>query len=360
MPMTWTKRARTVLIAAALGWGPVFCASAGSGPAAAPANLRSYIPPTVSPEARAIFEKLLPIVEADHRNWKPPRTLADFDANYKKVLKRAQAGTDATLKRLGITPIYTHMNGVGVLETLPPNYKDDGTVLIRVHGGGFIQDSARSSAGSDAQMAMVTGKRILSVDYTVAPRGKWPLVTDQVIAVYKAVLAKGYAPQSIGMFGDSAGGDIVPASILKARDQGLPIPGAVVLFSPCVDLHLDGDTETTLDQADPALTVARVMPGLKAYADPADWNNPYVSPVFGDFTKGFPPVLIQGGTKEMLLSDFVRFYQAVKTSGGIAELDLYEGMTHVFQAYMTNTPEQRAAYAEVKRFWSRYLQSSKR
>jgi acetyl esterase/lipase len=108
------------------------------------------------------------------------------------------------------------------------------------------------------------------------------------------------------------------------------------------------------------LEVDRVMPGLKAYADPADWKNPYVSPIYGDFKKGFPPVLIQVGTKELLLSDSVRFYQAIKMAGGEAELDVYEGMPHVFQAYLMNTPEQKAAYAEMQRFWSRHLQPSNR
>jgi acetyl esterase/lipase len=208
-------------------------------------------------------------------------------------------------------------------------------------------------------MAVETGKRIVSVDYTVAPRGRWPLVIDQVIAVYKAVLASGYKPASIGMFGDSAGGNIVPASILKLRDEGLPLPGAVVLMSPCVDLHLNGDTETTLGHADPTLTVDEVIPGLKAYADPADWSNPYVSPVYGDFTKGFPPVLIQVGTKEMLLSDSIRLYQAVKMAGGDAELDIYEGMTHVFQSYMIGTPERKEAFAEIERFWTKHLLSTR-
>jgi acetyl esterase/lipase len=140
----------------------------------------------------------------------------------------------------------------------------------------------------------------------------------------------------------------------------MPMPGAVVLLSPCVDFNMNGDTETTLAHADPVLEVDRVIPGFKAYADPADWKNPYVSPIYGDFKKGFPPVLIQVGTKELLLSDSVRFYQAIKIVGGEAELDVYEGMPHVFQAYLMNTPEQKAAYAEIQRFWSLHLQPTNR
>jgi acetyl esterase/lipase len=323
-------------------------------------DLREVIPSAISPEAHAIFEKMLPFATRRRLTQKIPKTVADFDANYVEVLARAEAQTEPLLKALGVATADLHLGGVGVLETKPPHYQDDATVLIRVHGGGFIQDSARSSAGGDAMMALVSGKRILSVDYTVAPRGKWSLVTDQVVAVYKAVLAKGYKPGSIGMFGDSAGGDIVPASILKLRDQGLPMPGAVVLLSPCVDLNLNGDTAMTLRDADPALpNQEAITAGFKAYADPADWKNPYVSPIYGDFSKGFPPVLLQVGTRDILLSDSVRFYQAVKAAGGEAELDVYEGMTHVFQSYMKNTPEQKAAYAEIQRFWSRHLAPGK-
>lgn len=323
-------------------------------------DLRTFIPDSISPQARAIFEKMLPPAIFIQDSFKKPETIADFDALYQSNVKGSVASAAALAKALGVTSADLNLGGVGVLETKPANYHDDGTVLIRVHGGGFFLGSARSSAGGDAQMAAATGKRILSVDYTVAPRGRWPLVTDQVIAVYKAVLAEGYKPGSIGMSGDSAGANIVPASILKMRDQGIPMPGAVVLFSAFVDFNANGDTETTLGKADPALTVPNIMPGLKAYADPADWRNPYVSPIYGDFKKGFPPVLLQVGTKEMLLSDSVRLYQALKMAGNQAELDVYEGMTHVFQSYMMNTPEQKQAYAEIVRFWSGHLQPTKR
>ena len=355
------KRQLAVMIAAATLIGQASAQAVNGTVTDATPPLRDFVPVTISPQAQAIYHRLLPLVEALRKGQKVPQTVADFDARYTQTLARAEASTEPALKALGVTDTYLHMGDVGVLETKPPNYQDDGTVLIDVHGGGFVLDSARSSAGNDAMMAVSIGKRVLSVDYTVAPHGRWQLVTDQVVAAYKAVLAEGYQPHSIGMFGGSAGGDIVPASILKMRDQGIPIPGAVVLMSPCVDLHLIGDTETTLADADPALSNKEdIFAGFKAYADPSDWNNPYVSPIFGDFTKGFPPVLIQVGTKEMILSDSVRFYQAIKAAGGEAELDVYEGMAHGFQSYMTGTPEQKAAFAEVKRFWLGHLKATTR
>lgn len=322
--------------------------------------LRDFIPATISPQARAIYEKLLPIVERRRAKTPIPHTYAQFHALYEADIKSSLKQNAPLLKRLHVSTKDLVLNGVGAVQTLPPAYHDDGTVLIHVHGGGFVLGSARSSLNADALMATATGRRIISVNYTVAPRGKWRLVTNQVIDVYKALLHEGYSPRSIGMFGDSAGGNIVPASVLKLRNEGLPMPGALVLQSPLVDFHLDGDTETTLRNADPALDWAETRAMLLAYAPRRDWMNPYVSPIFGNFKKGFPPVLLQVGTKEMLLSDSVRFYQAVKNAGGVAVLDVYEGMPHVFMVYMMGTPEQKAAYAEARRFWAHHLISTRR
>jgi acetyl esterase/lipase len=329
-------------------------------PATVSQDLRDFIPASISPEAHAIYEKTFPALDVQRKTMVIPDTQEGFDALNAQLTAIAQPATDALIKKLGVITVEYKLGDVGVFETKPPNYKDDGTVLIRVHGGGFVLGSARATAGSDAVMALLTGKRILSVDYTLAPRGKWQLVTDQVVTVYKAVLAQGYQPSSIGMYGDSAGGNIVPASILKLRDQGIPLPGAVVLLSPCVDVELNGDTETTLAHADPILNEQDIVKGLKAYADPADWKNPYVSPIYGDFKKGFPPVLIQVGTKELLFSDSVRLYQAIKMAGGEAELDAYEGMVHVFQGSMKDTPEGKQAFAEIQRFWLAHLQPAKK
>lgn len=337
----------------------VLLAAMTAAAVAEPVPPRDTIPLDISPQAHAIFEKMLPGVIARRKDLTLPHTPAEFDARNAAIVTRAEAGVAPLIKALGVTDDYLQMGGVGVLKTTPPQFKDDGTILIRVHGGGFIQGSARSDAGLDAQIAVATGRRILSVDYTVAPHGNWRRVTDQVIAVYKAVLAQGYQPKSVGMFGDSAGGNIVPASVLKMRDEGVPMPGAVVLLSPCVDFTLNGDTEKTLRDADPALwNQDDITNGMKAYADPRDWKNPYVSPIYGDFTKGFPPVLLQVGTREILLSDSVRLYRAIEGAGGDAKLDVYEGMTHVFQSYMVGTPEQSEAFNEMQRFWLKHLTPS--
>ena len=171
------------------------------------------------------------------------------------------------------------------------------------------------------------------------PRGGWKSTTDQVLSVWQALLAKGSAPASIGLFGDSAGGGLAAGSVLKMRDQGLPLPGALYLMSPWSDVSDTGDSYQTLSPADPVLDLDSSSWNAAAYADPKDQKNPYVSPVYGDYSKAFPPTLIQDGTREMFLSNCVREYQAIRGGGHEAVLDLYKGMPHVFQASIPNTPE---------------------
>jgi acetyl esterase/lipase len=315
--------------------------------------LRLYIPSTISPQAAAVYASYRAYILAAQPA--PPQTLADFDALYQKAEQRLLPRSEAMVKQLQAAVTERIIGGVTVYEVHPKDYKDDGTVLIDVHGGGFVTGSARSNLGGVAQMAAATGKRVLTVEYTVAPRGRWQLVTDQVATVYKGLLDEGIKARHIGMVGGSAGGDIVAATTLKIRDRGWPMPAALLLISPATDFTEGGDTRTTLMEADPALHADQVRPGLDAYADPADQKNPYVSPVYGDFSKGYPPTLIQGGTKEWLLSDMVRLNRAIKGAGGNCDLEIYEGMPHGFPGLMADAPEGKEAKAEQLAFWKRYL-----
>src|SRR5260370_7612916 len=140
--------------------------------------------------------------------------------------------SEATVKQLQAAVTERVVGGVTVYEVHPKDYRDDGTLLIDVHGGGFVTGSARSNLGGVAQMATATGKRVFTVEYTVAPRGRWQLVTDQVAAVYKGLLDEGIKASHIGMIGGSAGGDIVAPTTLNIRDPHSPLPPALPFISP--------------------------------------------------------------------------------------------------------------------------------
>jgi len=319
--------------------------------------LRAYVPTTVSPEAAAILNAARPGLLKPRP--KAPTSAAGFVALNWAFEHVVALREPAVIKQFGITIADKQMSGVHVVEVLPPAYKDDGTVLIYVHGGGFIGGSAHSSLISSGLMARATGRRVISVDYTLAPKGHWQLVTDQLVAVYKAVLATGVPPAKIGMYGESAGGNIIAGTAFKIRDEGLPAPAGLVLISPASDLTGAGDTRITLKEADPVLYSPAVQPAIDLYAAPADQKNPYVSPIYGDFTKGYPPTLIIGGTKEILLSDMVRLHRAIRAAGGESRLELYEGMPHAFPPSMANTPEGKSAVGEEVAFWNQHLAVAK-
>ena len=326
-------------------------------PSQAGRPVRAYVPTTVSPEAQAVFLQYEAFIMAPRPAT--PRTLADFDLLYESAETRSLAVSEARLKQLQPTVVETRLNGSLVYEVKPKDYEDDGSAIVFVHGGGFILGSARSSLGEAAGVAAMTGKRVYDVDYTVAPRGNWKIATDQVLSAYKGVLELGYDAGRVGMTGGSAGAAIVAATTLKIRDSGIPMPAALVLLCPMGDFTEGGDTRYTLMDADPVLWAPQVRPGLDAYAAPEDQKNPYVSPVYGDFSQGYPPTLIQGGTKEFLVSDMVRLHRAIKRGGGASDLELYEGMPHGFMGLMADAPEGREARAEQLAFWNRYLPAAR-
>jgi acetyl esterase/lipase len=211
---------------------------------------------------------------------------------------------------------------------------------------------------SSVPAAAATGLRVLSIDYTVAPRGKWQKVTDEVLTVFEALRKEGYRPKDLAIYGESAGGALAAGSVLKMRDQGREMPAAVVLWSPWADISNRGDSALTLKSFDPAhLYDKHLRPAADAYADPKDQQHPYVSPVYGDYSKGFPPTLIQGGTREIFLSHSVRLYRVIDAADGVAVLDLYEGMPHIFQVRpeMADAAETRAALKKMAAFLKRYL-----
>lgn len=324
---------------------------------AQPAVDRFAVPSTVSPEAA----QKLKLFGAFLRNAPKPAKPAN-QAEWDRTAAQSEAFAiqfgKATVDRLKPTVTEERLGGVPVVRVRPANWKPTGRTLIFIHGGGYVTGSARSSVAETAIMAAITGDEVLSIEYTLAPRGKWPFVTDQVLNVWQALLKSGVQPQSVGLYGGSAGGGLAAAAVLKMRDRNLPLPGALYLQSPWTDITPTGDTITTLAAADPLLTSEALSWGADVYADPKDQKNPYVSPVYGDYSKPFPPTLIQVGTREMFLSHAVREYQAIRKGGHEAVLDVYEGMPHGFPALFSGTPEGDTALSRAAEFFRTHLRAS--
>ena len=327
--------------------------SADASPAAVPEAF--WIAPGVSPEARTEMLKLLALVSMAGPKTEIPRTPEAWAEDRQRVETMTLAFIQPLIDTLSPEVSEITLGGVPALKVAANGGATKPGALIYVHGGGFTNLSARSSLDGAALMAEKAGYTVYSVDYTAAPSAKWDTITDQVIAAYSQVLADGVPASAIGMFGDSAGGAIVAGSLLKLRDQGGQLPAAVLLQSPVSDLTASGETFHTLAAFEPALDVDYALARVAQYAPVEAQNNPYVSPAYGTYSDAFPPVLIQCGTREILLSDSVRLYQSIRAGGGDAVLDVYEGMPHVFQALLAGTPESDVAYVRAAAFWDAHL-----
>lgn len=249
----------------------------------------------------------------------------------------------------------TKLGDINVLDIKPKDWADNGKVLVYVHGGGYTILDANSTLNNSVPVSNATGLRVISVDYSLAPSSKWNEITSEVVSVIKALKAQGYSLENIAMYGDSAGGGLVASSVLKMRDEGVGVPAGLVLWSPWTDVSGAGDTYSTLKTADPFISETMLKNMGGAYANITDQKNPYVSPVYGNFSNGFPPTLIQVGTKEILLSDSVRLYQALDQANIPVILDVYEGMPHVFQTILYNTTESSLAISKTNGFLKEYL-----
>ena len=169
------------------------------------------------------------------------------------------------------------------------------------------------------------------------------------MAAYRALLAE-RSPEDIIIGGASAGGNPAPATVLRARDEGLPLPAGLVLLTPEADLTESGDSFSTLLGVDTALT-SSLMPANLLYAGGHDLAHPYLSPLFGDFTQGFPPTFLVSGTRDLFLSNTVRLHRALRSAGVPADLHVYDAATHVGFAF---GPEAEDRTRELRDFTSRH------
>ena len=306
------------------------------------------LPDTISPEAKAVIE-FLQSAGLKQLKGPAPDDLAGWKALHDAQEKALEAPNKTVLNQLGATLTEAVIGGVPVLDIRPRGWRDDGRVIVYIHGGGFTPFSARSMAGLATLVGNAAGMRVISIDYTNPPAVQWNQVQAQVGAVLKGIVAQGTPMSHVGLFGDSAGGNLAIRAVLNLREEGAAMPAAVLLFSPWADLSNTGDTAITLPEADPTLSYAGFLGNAAlAYAGSLDLKDPRVSPLYADFTKGFPPTLIQDGTRTILLSTSVRSYRALKAAKVDVAIDLYEGMWHVFQG--APAPEAADALASAGAF----------
>jgi quinol monooxygenase YgiN len=198
---------------------------------------------------------------------------------------------------------------------------------------------------------------VISVDYRLAPEHPYPAAVDDALAVYEALLGSGTAPSSIAFAGESAGGGLVVATLVNARDHGLPLPAAALVMSPYADLTLAGVTMQTKREADPLLSRENLQPRVTDHTSGQDAALGLISPIFADLS-GLPPLIIQAGTHEVLLDDAIRLARQAATADVEVTLDITPPVPHVFQAYYPTLDEAAAALDRAGQFLSAHLTGS--
>ncbi len=305
------------------------------------------IPNSISPAAQAALAMEREVAPAfppigDKAAWKA--VISQRNAGFFAMLRDRFASLSATvtLETIAGVPVY-----VAEPETVPAGNADK--ALLYFHGGGLVLLGGECVGLFARSQAVASRCKVFAVDYRNPPDHPYPAALDDCIAVYRA-LTETYAPGQIVMSGASGGGNLAAAVPLKARDLGLPLPGAVGLFTPEIDLTESGDTFHTNKDIDVVLT--RGLPELNVlYANGADLADPYLSPLFGDFTKGFPPTFIQTGTRDLFLSNSVRIHRALRRANIEAELHVGEAMPH---GGFGDTPEDREMQIEFLRFLAKH------
>jgi acetyl esterase/lipase len=232
----------------------------------------------------------------------------------------------------GIRTSTTTLGDRPALSVEPEQAARPGTILY-FHGGGWVFGSPETALSLTAQLVVRTGVSAFSVDYRLAPEHPFPAGIDDALSAYRALLDDGVDPAKIVFAGDSAGGGLAVTTCLAARDAGLPLPAAIVAFSPGLDATRTGESMETKADADPIFTRASMEHTGAMYLAGQDPSQPLLSPaVLADLT-GFPPMLLQVGTNELLLDDSTRFAARATAAGVSVILDITADVPHVFQAF---------------------------
>jgi epsilon-lactone hydrolase len=212
-----------------------------------------------------------------------------------------------------------------------------------------------SGTGEATMMAGFGRFKVISVDYRMPPDHPYPAALDDAMTVWKAV-AKTTDPKNMAIFGSSAGGALTLSMVLRAKLDNVPLPGAIAPGTPMSDLTLAGDSFATNAMVDNVLIAPSTSCDARAalYANGHDLKDPLLSPVYGDM-RGFPPTILNSGTRDLLLSNTVRVHRKLRQAGVVAELHVHEGQAHGGWYRDASAPESKEAFEEIARFFDNHL-----
>ena len=249
---------------------------------------------------------------------------------------------DAIIKRVTIGNIPA--------EKIYYNESKKERIILYLHGGAYTRGSPKSHRAFVAKLSKITDSQAFTIDYRLAPENPFPAAIEDTIKAYQGIIAENQVSQSnIIIAGDSAGGGLAITSVLKMKEEEIPLPAAVVCISPWTDLTLSGKTYSTNEESDLLLTYDEIRTAAEMYAGEKDKKNPLISPIFADL-EGFPPLFIQVGESEMLYDDGIILGKNAKKAGIKVEVDIWEKMIHSFQLMNDFLPEGKKATEKIGSF----------
>jgi epsilon-lactone hydrolase len=310
------------------------------------------IPSSVSPEAQQFLASGLALANENRGGapaaddldaWRVLIEVADQGLAMAMEMRVAHLDPTVEVMSVGDIPVF-------VLTSDGGSDDSDQAIYLDIHGGALYMGGGDACRAMAKNMVAQVQMRMWSLDYRMPPDHPYPAALDDCIAVYRHLLEV-QRPERIIVGGQSAGGNLAAALILRARDEGLPMPAALVLLTPEADLTESGDSFATLLGIDPMLTES-LATSIAMYAGDHDLTHPYLSPLFGDFTPPFPPTLLQAGTRDLFLSNTVRMHRKLRAAGVEAELHVFEAMPH---GGFWGSPEDDDLAQEVRRFIAAHL-----
>jgi epsilon-lactone hydrolase len=327
-------------------------ANSKAGPRSVPGRAIP-VPDTVSPRLQAVIAApyRIPGWDAD------PKSAAEW-----KELVNRQADAGAALRRdarekLGVAIEPAVIGGVKAFVLTPKEIRPENRdrLLIHVHGGGYVFGPGEASTAEATLMAAYGGYRVISIDYRMPPDFPYPAAMDDAMAVWREAV-KMQNPRNMAIFGTSTGGGMTLAMILRAKQEGLPLPAAIAPGTPWADLTETGDSYRTNEWLDNVLVSYNgwLVHAAKLYAAGHDLKDPQLSPIYGDFA-GFPPAILTSGTRDLFLSLTVLTHRKLRRAGVEAELQVYEGMSHAQYNFDAFAPETKEVFTEIARFFDQHL-----
>jgi len=310
------------------------------------------VPDDLSPQTRAL-------VAAPIGRWDiHPKNIEEWKELAAGLGVRAVAATRAMREKLGVAIEPTTIAGVKAFMLTPRTIapENQNRVFLQFHGGAYVTGSGEAGTREGILMAAFGRAKVISVDYRTSSDAPYPAALDDCVAIYRELL-KTVPAQRIGVFGSSAGGGLTMALVLRGKQDGFALPGAIALGSPWVDLAKTGDTFFTNNFVDNFQVSydGYAKDAAILYANGRDFKDPMLSPIYGDFT-GFPPAILTSGTRDISLSQTVKAHRKLRQSGVEAALQVFEALSHVQWTLNPDAPETREAFEEIARFFDGHMQ----